>query len=212
MKTLLFVFFLTMVITAPVVAQEKSDVFKPETEITWLGLDFTDAKLIGDRERYGSESDIRHLVDSWNEIFIKEADKYDVADAIDKKKVAINLDVTKENNATLDVLAMYSDQEKDHLHLDRERVFEIIANYDFKGLHGIGLMFNVESFNKINVEGTLWVTFINMDTKEVLFTERMAAPPGGFGMRNFWAGAVYKILERIKKKEFEMWRKKYYRP
>ncbi|HEY9044413.1 MAG TPA: hypothetical protein VIN08_00885 [Ohtaekwangia sp.] len=194
------------------VAQDRSDVFKEDAKITWLGLDFSDAKLIGDREKLGSESDIRHLIEAWNNLIVSEGDKFDVAAAIDKKKIEKNIQATLDHNATLDVLSMLSNAEKDYIHLNRDGVAEIIASYDFKGASGIGLMFNVESFSKMNEEASFWVTFINIDTKEVLFSERVVAEPRGFGMRNFWGGAIFGALERIKKKEYSMWRKKYYRP
>ena len=188
-------------------AQERSDIFDPKTNITWLGLDFTSSKLIGDRERYGSESDIRHLLEAWNDLMIKESDKFNIAKATDRKTVTNNIEVTKEHNAELDVLSMYSDNGKDYLHLNREGIDEIIAGYDFKELTGLGLIFNIESFSKLNGEASVWITFINLGTKEVLFTERMIGHPGGAGMRNYWANAVGEIIERIIKKEFEMWRK-----
>ena len=203
------VFMLSILLALPVFGQDKADVFNPSTEITWLGLDFSGAKFIGDRERLGSESDIRHLIDAINELMITEADKYNVAAAIQRKTVDNEIDVTNEHNAELDVLAMISADGKDHVHLNRSQVEEIISSYDFKGKSGIGLMFNVESFNKILEEGSFWITFVNMGSKEVLFTERLTAPPTGFGMRNFWAGSVNGVLAKIKKKEFENWRKKH---
>jgi hypothetical protein len=203
------VFLLSILLALPVFSQDKADVFNPSTEITWLGLDFSGAKFIGDRERLGSESDIRHLIDAINELMINEADKYNVAAAIQKKSVDNEIEVTNEHNAELDVLAMISADGKDHVHMNRSQVEEIISGYDFKGKSGIGLMFNVESFNKILEEGSFWITFVNMGSKEVLFTERLTAPPSGFGMRNFWAGSVNGILGKIKKKEFENWRKKH---
>ena len=203
------VFMLSILLALPVFGQDKADVFNPSTEITWLGLDFSGAKFIGDRERLGSESDIRHLIDAINELMITEADKYNVAAAIQRKTVDNEIEVTNEHNAELDVLAMISTDGKDHIHLNRSQVEEIISSYDFKGKSGIGLMFNVESFNKLLEEGSFWITFINMGSKEVLFTERLTAPPAGFGMRNFWAGSVNGVLAKIKKKEFENWRKKH---
>lgn len=194
------------------VAQTKSDVFKPEVPVTWLGLDFTSAKLIGDRERFGSESDVRHLMEAWNDLILKEPDKFDIAKTIERKTVENAVEITNEHNAELDVMSMFSNEEKDYLHVKASDVDEIIAGYDFKNLSGIGLMFNVESFNKLNEEGSVWITFINMGTKEVIFTERMVAEPKGFGMRNFWGGCIYTILTKIQKKEFEMWRKKHFRP
>ncbi len=193
-------------------SQSKSDVFRNDVPVTWLGLDFTSAKFLGDRERFGSESDVRHLIDAWNELILDEADKYDIARTIGRAKVDNVVEVTNENNAQLDVLSMFSDNERDYLHMKTSNVAEIIWNYDFKGLTGIGLMFNVESFNKINKEGSVWITFINMGTKEVIFTERMVASPGGAGMRNYWGNCIADILEKIRKKEFEMWRRKHYRP
>ena len=209
MKLKPIVFMLSILLTLPVFSQDKSDVFNPSTDITWLGLDFSGAKFIGDRERLGSESDIRHLIDAINELMITEADKYNVAAAIQRQSVDNEIEVTNEHNAELDVLAMISRDGKDHVHLNRSQVEEIISSYDFKGKSGIGLMFNVESFNKILEEGSFWITFVTMNSKEVLFTERLTAPPAGFGMRNFWAGSVNEVLIKIKKKEFENWRKKH---
>jgi len=212
MKISKVVLFGMLFATSAGIAQTKSDIFVKEVPVTWLGLDFTSAKLIGDRERYGSVSDVLHLMEAWNQLMLAEPDKFDVARAIGRIKLANVVEVTKEHNAELDVPAMFSNNEKDYLHIKMSDVEEIIAGYDFKDLNGIGLMFNVESFNKINVEGSIWVTFINLGTKEVLFTERMVAPPTGMGMRNYWAGCIYEILTKIRKKEFEMWRKKHYRP
>ncbi len=206
------ILLLLLLCSATLSAQERSDIFNPKTEITWLGIDFSDAKFLGDRERLGSESDIRHLLDAWNDLILREADKYDIAQAIDKKSLKNEIDVTKEHNAELDVLGMLSNSEKDYLHLNKDGVEEIISSYDFKGLTGIGLMFNVESFSKLNVEATIWITFINMGTKEIYFSERLVAPPAGGGTRNYWAGSMLRMIENIKKKEFEMWRKKFYRP
>jgi hypothetical protein len=209
MNTKIIVFILALVQALPAFAQTKSDVFDPNSELTWLGLDFSGAKFIGDRERLGSGSDIHHLLDAMNELMVKEADKYNVAAAVQKKKVEYATEITAEHNAGLDVLDMISSDGKDHVHLNPDAVQEIVSGYDFKGKSGIGLMINVESLNKLVEEGSFWVTFLNMATKEVLFTERLTAPPSGFGMRNFWAGSVNGVLTKIKKKEFENWKKKH---
>ncbi len=208
MKITMAVVLLMLIGSATLKAQDRNDIFDPKVSVTWLGIDFSEAKFIGDRERFGSESDVRHLIDAWNDLVIKEADKYNIAVAIDRKTLTNEINVTKEHNTELDVLAAFSDDKKDYVHLNKEDVLEIIASYDFKGLTGIGLMFNVESFSKLDVEGSAWITFINLGTKEVLLTERLTAPPGGAGMRNYWAASILKMIEAIKKKEFDAWQKK----
>lgn len=202
-------FFAAMLMAAVACAQTRSDVFIETMPVTWLGLDFSKAKFIGDREHLGSESDVHRFMEAWNDLILTESSKYDVAAAIGRKTVQTATDVTKHANNELDVFDMFSAAERDYIHLNTAGVAGIVAGYDFKGLKGIGLMFNVESFSKLNDEGSMWITFVNMATKEVLFTERLAAPPKGFGIRNYWAGSIHSVLDKIKKKEFEVWRTKY---
>ena len=211
-KKIALALYLVMLASVLSVGQDMRDIFDSKSTITWLGLDFTGAKFIGDREKFGSESDTRTLLEAWNKLMIAEAEKYDVAAAINKVKVEKGIQVTIDNNAQLDLSQIFSEDSKDHIRLKGEHIAEIISSYDYQGKTGIGLMFNVETFNKTNVEGVVWITFINLDSKEIFFTERLTAPPGGFGVRNYWAGCIKSILEKMKKKEFEMWRKKYYRP
>ncbi len=86
MKKTLSLLLAFMLLYAAAIAQDRNDVFDPQVPVTFLGLDFSNAKFIGDREKLGSESDIRHLLDSWNEVILNEPDKYDVAAAIGRAK------------------------------------------------------------------------------------------------------------------------------
>lgn len=192
--------------------QSKNDVFNKDVEITWLGLDFSNAKLLGDREKFGSESDVKHLMAAWNDLILNEPDKYNVAKAVGRAKVGTGVDVTRSRNDEVDAQAMFTDDQKDYLHIQPSEIDGIVSSFDFKGKTGIGLVFIVETFSKPNEEGSIFVTFVDMGSKETLFSERLTAEPKGFGMRNFWAGCVYGVLTKMQKKEFENWRKKYYRP
>ncbi len=205
------ILFLMILVTVTAFGQDTREVFERNSKITWLGLDLTAAKFIGDRERWGSSSDVMHLMEAWNDLMIKEKDKFNVRSAIQKDNINEALDVAKEHNAGLDISEIFSNEEKDHLRLRENDIEAIIADYDFKGNSGIGVIFNVETFNKNKQEALIWVTFVNMDSKEVLFTERVSGEPGGAGLRNYWANAVYDVITKIRRKEFENWRKKYYR-
>lgn len=211
---LLNIALVTLVITVPARAQDLMQrIFEPQAEITWLGLDLSRAKLIGDRERWGSTSDVQRFMEAWNDLIVKEKDKFNIARALDKErdKVKYKIEVTKESNANLDVTEFFSDDKSDHVRLRPNDIVAVISEYDLKDGEGLGLMFIVESFNKLDQEAAVWVTFIDMGKKEVLFSERVVGQPGGMGMRNYWANSVFEVMERMKKKEFEMWRKKYYR-
>ncbi len=186
--------------------QNKRDIFNPGTQVTWLGVDFSKAKFIGDRERLGSHSDILRLMESINQLVINEPEKYNIGKAIGRDRIEKNIEVTLDHNANLDPADLLSNDTRDYVRLRESDIEEIISSYDFSGLSGIGLMFNIEAFSKLDESASVWVTFIDLGTGKVLITQNLKGKPKGFGLRNYWGGSLYGIIEAIRKKEFEMWR------
>jgi hypothetical protein len=208
----LFVLLILALPLVPLRAQTVNDIFDPNVPITWLGWDLTGAIFIGDREKWGSQSDIQRTMKSWNDLMDRERDKFNVGSMLRKKvPMEFKLDVTTNHNSELDISNILSEKSADHVHLRKDGVEQIASAYNYEGAKGIGLMFNIESFNKTNNEASLWVTFVNMETGAVLLTERVTGSPQGGGLRNFWAGAIMDVISHVKKKDFEAWRKKYQR-
>jgi hypothetical protein len=188
------------------IAQSAKDVFDVKTPITWLGLDFTGAKFVGDREKIGGEEDLHKLMKAWNNLMINEPDKFDVGKALHRLPLKQAVDVAIAHNEKLNLQGTMTSTEISHL--TKEDVSRIVSSYDFGSNSGIGVLFVVDSFSKLEEEGVVWVTFVNMGEKEVLFTNRMTAKPVGFGIRNYWAGAIYKMLKAIRF-DYDTWKKKY---
>jgi hypothetical protein len=187
-------------------AQSAKDIFNESTPILWLGLDFTGAKFVGDREKIGNQDDLHKLMTAWNNLVINEPDKFDVGKALHRLPLKQNVDIAIAHNEKLNLEGTVSTSEISHL--NRNDISRIASSYDFGDNTGIGVLFVVDSFNKLKEDGTVWITFINMGNKEVLFTERMVAKPVGFGLRNYWAGAIYKMLKQIKI-DYDTWKRKY---
>jgi hypothetical protein len=186
------------------------DIVDRTVPITWLGLDFTNAKFIGDRERFGSFSDIKYLIRSWNDLIEHEYErKYNIGAALRKSKVDMKLDITNTHNDGLDVAEMLSNDKADHLRLNEDDITTTVSQYDFQGLSGLGLMFNVESFDKLKDESVIWITFIDLSSKEVILTQRIQEHPGGANLRNLWGGSVAATIDRMRGREFDSWKKKY---
>ncbi len=206
-KAFIFTLMLTPAFLA-VGAQSMNDIFSKETKITWLGLDFTAAKFIGDVEKWDTPDKTKSIIESMNKLMIKESAKYNVGAALGRPNAEMNLRVAIEHNKRLNMDDLVTDELSSHF-LRPGDVQDIVNSYDFKGMTGTGVMFIVESFDKLAVQAVVWVTFMNMRTKEVLLTKRMADSPGGFGLRNYWAGSIYRILKKIKKDDYRMWRGQY---
>jgi hypothetical protein len=78
--------------------------------------------------------------------------------------------------------------------LTEDEVVQYVGSY--KGLpgNGIGIMFIIESFNKLEETAYIWVTIFEIESKRVISTFRKAGRPGGLGIKNYWANAIHKII------------------
>ncbi len=188
------------------IAQSAKNVFDEKTPITWLGLDFTGAKFIGDQEKLGTEEDLHKLLTAWNNLMINEPDKFDVGKALHRLPLKQAVEVAIAHNEKLNLQGTMTSSEITHL--NKEDVSRIVSSYDFGSNKGVGVLFVIDSFSKLAEEGVVWITFVDLDNKVVILAERMTAKPVGFGIRNYWAGAIYKMLKKINS-DYDTWKKKY---
>ncbi len=167
-------------------------------ELTYFGLDCTELVVIG--ESATGEDIVNKYFVSWNGVVINEEKKYDFGKAFKKKQVNKDIAYVSKQNAQrnpADVIAYESKS------ISEDELVRHIKSYDVEG-SGVGLVFVLENFNKIEEQGTMWVTFFDIESKQVLMAKHMSAKPGGFGMRNFWVRTVYDVLQDSRK-QYKKW-------
>lgn len=196
MKKLVMLIAASFIITGTM-AQGEQTVAQAD-EITWFGLDFSRAVVIGESTSADEIAD-RFFV-SWNAVVVNEQSKYDFGKTFKKSSVKRDMAFITELNANRDRsdLIAYSAKE-----ITEDELVKHIGNYNVSG-EGVGLVFVVENFNKLEEVGTMWVTFFDINTKQVLMAKHMSAKPGGFGMRNYWARTVYEVL-KDSGKQYKKW-------
>lgn len=203
-KSLLFV--IALFFAGQASAQTLTDLFAGNAKLTFLGLDFTQAKYIG-RLGFVDPAAIKNQhITSWNDLIEYEPKKFSLQDAFKLKpemyqtKVAdmikLNESVEVKDNITEDEYKITEDQVK-----------KSVSKYSLSVKDGIGIVYVVESLNKKAEKLYAWVTFIDLKSKKVLYTERLEGSAGGFGFRNYWAGGVYKINKSIDSKYYKLWSK-----
>ncbi len=190
-------------------SQDMSEIFQTE-KATWFGLDYSEAYFIGS-EGFTNPSDIKdRYFNSWNLLIKNEYDKYNLGKFFKKSKVEFSLENVTKRNQDLNIYDRVIDDNSKMLHLDKDKVQEMINKYEFSDdQEGLGIVFIVESYSKTAVIANYFVTFFDIKTKKVLLTERMEGKPGGFGIRNYWAKSYYNVLNRIYKKRYKAWEKEY---
>jgi len=200
--------FIPLLFSAALFAQDMSEVFQSKSA-TWFGFDYSEALFIGS-EGFTNPKEIKdRYFNSWNLLVQAEYSKYDVGKAFKKENVDISLDIVTARNLEVPIFERVIDDQGKVLHLDKEKVQEIIGSYQFDdNQQGLGIVMIVESYSKTSITGYYFVTLFDIKTKQVLITERMSGKAGGFGIRNFWAKSYYYVLKEMPRK-LKTWQKKY---
>lgn len=194
-------------LTQSAYAQTAKEIFNStETPVTYLGIDFTQARLINDAGASATDLKEKHFP-GINQVVINEPQKYDLVKAF-RKPITNDISVTEKVNATIDADKIKSSNSSDETRLDAAAIQKVVNQYDLGGKKGAGLVFIMEGLNKPGAKGSMYVTFIDMATRKVIFTERMTGKAGGFGYKNYWAKSVFEVLKDIEKSKYKEWQNK----
>jgi len=163
---------------------------------TWLGIDYTHCYFITSIDFVDADG-VFSLTKKWNSLIYSEREKY-IDKTLKDKNVTFSADMIKDRNMEINMDKMITDDLSLYKHLDREQIEEIVGNYNIPNdLSGIGLVLIADSYSKPEEAGVYFVTFIDLDTKEVLSTERKSGKAKGFGLRNYWANSFYRVLKEV---------------
>lgn len=194
-------------------AQSVSDLFKQsDTRITWLGVDFSHVKLIGNFSEFAdagqkSTYQIRNnYFPGWNYLILDEPNKYDLKGMLRKGNLNYDLDIVSKLNANAALEDMETYNAPNYTTQD---ISNFVSQYSTAGKDGLGVVFIAEALNKNAVEAWFHFVVINMKTKEVLITQRLRSEPIGFGLKNYWAGAIYKTIKEIRDSRYHALKAEY---
>jgi hypothetical protein len=190
MKRAVFFAFFTVIFMLNGHAQDK---IHSAEEINWCGLDFSHCRLLTD---FGFTDPDKvcdyYMKTAWNGLLRMESDKFNVPHYF-KKEVNFHFDIVKENNSSIDPEGIIT---YDSYKIDEEKVQEIVRSYGEIDDEGVGLVFIVESLSKVDERASIWVTFFDCKTKDVIQTKKHYGSPGGMGFRNYWGNAFHKVMRK----------------
>lgn len=196
MKTLLLMLFMGTIFTAVEAQKTRSDIFEDE-EVTFYGLDFSEAQMIGSMGFTDPYEIKNSYFYKWNRLLFAEKEKYNVKKFYRKSEVNYNFDVVDARNDKVDEDALVIDKS---YKIDEEKLKGIVGAYNSKDpSEGLGLVYIIESLDKTDASAYVWVTFFDIKTSKILMSRRMRGKARGFGFRNYWAGAIYDIMKQSEK-------------
>lgn len=169
-------------------------------EITWFGLDYSNAFFIDSRAFPDPYKLQNKLFSEWNELVFREEKKFDIAKTFNKKEVNFMIEYINTRNKEADILKLIKDDRYYQRRFNSDSVQMIIDSYLInENISGVGLVFIVESLDKLDLEAIYWITFFDIESKKVLLTEQITGRPSGAGLHNYWANSYYKALRKAER-------------
>ncbi len=183
------------------------DRIKQSKQMVWYGWDWENVKLNNPRRR-GQEESI--IFDNIPSIISNMNDEFK-AKKIGRKMKILNKDHTYIVN-DYDVTNSFQNIKSDELIEGKETYITlsglgaIISKYKLTETEGTGFAVIMENMHKSSVKSELYmsayITFFDIETRDLLYVVRMKGKPGGYGFTNYWTEGLYECLAYFFKYHF----------
>jgi hypothetical protein len=208
MKTIALNSLIVLLLVLPGISnsQTRDDIFRKETPITWLGVDFSEARYLGDPGTVDA-GEMKNLFSRINQLILAEPDKYNLRKYFSKSYITPNLSTIDKINGSIDESKIISSDYNDFSRLNADKIQLMVNKYKFENINGIALVVIMEAMNKTSSQASMWVTFVNSSNNKVLLTSRITGKSGGFGFRNHWATSILNVFKAVQSKHYRAWQK-----
>lgn len=166
------------------------------------GMDRTHNPEFTVMEIYVAYKDYKWMMDFTEEMLEKVA--LDVWAMMRKTNLMVDIDMMLGVNERTNL----EDMQTYHVpNYDMTKIQEFVSTWPLEGKDGIGIAFIAEALDKREAKAYFHFVAVNLRTKQLLLHQRVVTSPAGMGLRNYWAGSIYKAIKLIEKKYYRRWRK-----
>lgn len=185
-------FTLLLLATSIVCFGQHKDFLKEVSGINFYGVDYSAAKVFGAEE---APEDFKIAFDRINRLFITEAKKYDVGKKLKVKVNEISLNAVEQVNSEIDAAQLMTGDP--NFTLSEEDIKQVVKALPIQQSPGVGLVIVAKLLNKSKAYGSYQVVFFDTETKEILKDWASGGRARGFGLRNYWAGSIHKVINNL---------------
>jgi hypothetical protein len=183
MKKLIVLFLFIPVLG---LAQTKKDIFNPQVQLVFFGIDFTKVQFTKSDEFINKPEILRFFVDV-NNLINTTMIRNIMTRRLDREKIGWDFSYVTAQNALVDWQIVYSDN-IDYT-IPEADISSIIKNLNIdqaKYKDFIGMVLIEENCCKTKPLQTISNVFFNVNDLSVLFMKRYEAKPYGIGFLKYW--------------------------
>lgn len=171
---------------------QKKDFLKGVPGINFYGVDYSAAKVFGAAE---TPAEFKIAFDRINQLFITEAKKYDVGKRLKVKVNQISLNAVDQVNGEIDPEQLMTTRQ-DYT-LSEQDIKQVVEALPIQPEPGMGMVIIAKLLNKADAYGSYQVVFFDTETKEIIKDWATGGKARGFGLRNYWAGSIHKVINSL---------------
>jgi hypothetical protein len=160
-------------------------------QVNYYGVDFSRAKAFGASE---SGWEFKNAFIKINLLVINEWSKYDPGRLLGCEIVLRDIAPTAHANDEIDPEEVITTSSR--FGINDEDIDEMVRGYELDESAGTGLVIVGVVCDKTLPAAGFVVVYFDIATREVLSTRSISGSARGFGLRNYWAGALYNALRR----------------
>ena len=135
MKKVVYLITVFSLISCFGISQKIEDLFtKSETKITWLGIDFSHVKLIGEFSQFAEAGATGAAVirdkyfSGWNNLILNEYEKYNIEGMVRKENINLKISGINKINDNTSIEDLEADDQPNY---SKEDIALFIKKYDF---------------------------------------------------------------------------------
>lgn len=181
-------------------------------DFVFFGVDYSKVRLIGDHGHgSGTNISVDYIRDTYfnqiNELILNETKKYDFSKAIGGKSLKYDFSSVFKINKAANTENMKVPTEIERH--DMKIIGEMLKGYSTTQApkSGYGMVLIADQMNKYQSTAYFFVVFFDISSKTPIFSAYVKGKAGGFGYRNFWAGAVADVAKQMSKTDWKYWEK-----
>ena len=179
MKNLFFT-LIALLCTATVSAQST------QSKYFVYGIDFTHTKV------FGADESVRDFAEAFkgiNYLLINEYDKYDYPRMLGRR-----YEIDIEPMLQLSAACNYDGLKILKTTYEECNSEAVVSTYTLPQSEGLGVVLVAKLLNKPQAVATYDVVIFEIATRKVLSKKEVTGEARGFGLRNYWANTVYRVL------------------
>lgn len=164
----------------------------------FYGADFSLSRALGVDE---SESQFRDAFGAINQLFISEADKYDVERYSGIRVLATDVAPVCRNIENMDFSGFFL-YSTDYAEPAEGVMENVVKEYNLSQSEGTGLVFFPLLLDKRAGVMVVEMVVFDIASRDILLTEMMQERIGGFGLRNYWAKGLHNAIKDLRYIDF----------